>query len=432
MNLNLSGMAEVTRLTRAGRLAEAVALLQGACRMPGPSQTPDGLDRQRVRPALPSGQLTDMVPPSSRSDHWTAPGSDAGQGSGSAPTGGVPEPRAAGPMRGFLDRLKKPGSSPGLGGSASHRRQDLQASLPDGARFEEHSFINQAGRRTYKLYIPGRYRGEPLPLVVMLHGCTQSPDDFAAGTRMNEWAEKMGLLVAYPRQPSSANPSKCWNWFSAGDQLRDRGEPSLIAGITRQIMRDLAVDPRSRLCRGAVGRRRGGSDHGLGLSRSVRRDLRPLRTCMRGCPEPAFGLRRNAAGRIASDERRETSFADNRVSRRPRLHGEPGKWRPGHRPIEGGGGAAPDEQPWPVRGRDRLHTHRPRGGERAPAPGAMGAAWGRPCLVGREPCPDPTPTPVGPTQAARCCGSFAKPARRRLERRGVPSGAAVRANRRKC
>ena len=120
---------------------------------------------------------------------------------------------------------------------------NAKTSLPDGARFEEHTFANEAGRRRYKLFVPSRYCGEPLPLIVMLHGCKQSPDDFAAGTQMNELAEEQGFLVAYPGQPSSANLSKCWNWFSADDQLRDRGEPSLIAGITGQIMRELVVDP---------------------------------------------------------------------------------------------------------------------------------------------------------------------------------------------
>ncbi len=76
----------------------------------------------------------------------------------------------------------------------------------------------------------------------MLHGCTQSSDDFAIGTRMNVEAEKHGCLVAYPEQTSAANMKKCWNWFSASDQRRDGGEPSLIAGITRQVMREYSVD----------------------------------------------------------------------------------------------------------------------------------------------------------------------------------------------
>src|SRR5262249_45011176 len=78
----------------------------------------------------------------------------------------------------------------------------------------------------------------------MLHGCTQSPDDFAAGTRMNAIADEQTCLVVYPAQASEANPAKCWNWFRPGDQRRDRGEPSLIAGITREIIREYVVDPR--------------------------------------------------------------------------------------------------------------------------------------------------------------------------------------------
>jgi poly(hydroxyalkanoate) depolymerase family esterase len=116
--------------------------------------------------------------------------------------------------------------------------------VPERARFIEGIYSNPAGSRAYRLFIPGRYQGQPLPLVVMLHGCTQSPDDFAAGTRMNFIAEEQTCIVVYPEQRSEANQAKCWNWFRTADQQLGRGEPSLIAGITRQVMGDYSVDSR--------------------------------------------------------------------------------------------------------------------------------------------------------------------------------------------
>jgi len=111
-------------------------------------------------------------------------------------------------------------------------------------RFEAHQFSNGAGSRAYKVYVPAQTSHSPRAMIVMLHGCTQSADDFAAGTQMNRLAHQHNLLVVYPEQAANANASKCWNWFNPQDQLRGAGEPSLIAGITSEVAHRHAVDQR--------------------------------------------------------------------------------------------------------------------------------------------------------------------------------------------
>ena len=98
--------------------------------------------------------------------------------------------------------------------------------------------------RRYKLYIPPGHAGLCLPLVVMLHGCTQDPDDFAAGTGMNERAREQGFFVLYPAQAPAANPSRCWNWFKHTHQRRDGGEPALLAHMTRVVVDQYGLDAR--------------------------------------------------------------------------------------------------------------------------------------------------------------------------------------------
>src|SRR5688572_17751790 len=116
--------------------------------------------------------------------------------------------------------------------------------IAEGAQFVTRSFAGAAGARSYKLYVPACASEHLRGLIVMLHGCKQNPDDFSAGTAMNAVAEAHGLIVAYPSQSPSANAASCWNWFNPADQMRGSGEPAIIAGITRAIVSEFAIEHR--------------------------------------------------------------------------------------------------------------------------------------------------------------------------------------------
>jgi poly(hydroxyalkanoate) depolymerase family esterase len=230
-------MAEATRLTRTGRLAEATAMLQRTLTAV-PATTISEVDTSRAdAPIEAELRGIDTSPPSTET---AGGGATRSWRAGGEPT----TARPAAPRRPFSPHaLRVPGSMPRTAGPVRSGISDhVSSSNRASESFMEKVYTNTAGTRAYRLYIPSGYTGQAVPLVVMLHGCTQTPVDFAAGTGMNVLAESETFLVAYPEQAPSANGSKCWNWFQESDQHRDAGEPSLIAGITRQIMSEYSVD----------------------------------------------------------------------------------------------------------------------------------------------------------------------------------------------
>jgi poly(hydroxyalkanoate) depolymerase family esterase len=185
------GMSEALRLTRAGKLAEAMAAMQGTLGLPAGSRLPSG---HHIPPAM-----LHTTPRTGR----------------------------------LMDTFR---------GKVATKPEAAEAAAAPGGEIHHLHHTDPAGTRKYDLYVPTGYSGAPLPLVVMLHGGKQNAADFAAGTRMNDFAEQHMFLVAYPQQSAKANMGGYWNWFSPADQQADMGEPAIIAGITRQIMADFEVD----------------------------------------------------------------------------------------------------------------------------------------------------------------------------------------------
>ena len=236
-----AAMRHATKLTRAQNVIEATRVIQRALSGRGPDFSSD----QRT----PEGPLL-IAPPTRGTENADAseqPLQDArierGRSQASTaeqpPTGRMRRP--LGEVLKLLRQANLPNFDHGAAPFAKSRKAPLVL-VPQGAVYLARTFTCEAGSRDYKVYVPSNAEGRTLPLLIMLHGCTQNPDDFAVGTGMNRLSEEHGFIVAYPRQPTHANQSSCWNWFNIKDQMRDAGEPSIIAGITRAIMMDFNID----------------------------------------------------------------------------------------------------------------------------------------------------------------------------------------------
>ena len=217
----LDRMKRALHLTREGRMHDATAVIQDAI---GRSDAPGDAASRRTAKSRRAGPAT--------------PGGDAASASRTAES-----PRSG--TLGFdpkqlTGRLPRPNLKlhPAVRGRV--KRGGISPAVPDGSRWEWHTHAGPHGSRRYRLFVPSAGDAAK-PLVVMLHGCTQDPDDFAAGTRILEAAAERGLIVVLPEQTRQANPMACWNWFEPAHQARG-GEPGILAGIVGDVAAGEGVD----------------------------------------------------------------------------------------------------------------------------------------------------------------------------------------------
>jgi poly(hydroxyalkanoate) depolymerase family esterase len=195
----IDAMGEALSLVRQSNLAEATALIRRALSGEAAEARDSGSD---ARPPLPPAPA--VAPPR-------------------RPLGEVLRALRARPVT-------PPGAAP-----------EAEPALAFGERFLKRVHRGPAGPLSYRLYIPAHHERRDLALVLMLHGCTQNPEDFALGTRMNDLADEFGLVVAYPHQPRRANASGCWNWFDRRHQSRGSGEPAKLAGLAQALAKEFGV-----------------------------------------------------------------------------------------------------------------------------------------------------------------------------------------------
>jgi poly(hydroxyalkanoate) depolymerase family esterase len=231
-----AGMCAAMKLTQQQKLIEATRVIQGA--LSGRKRSEAPTDQMPGGRAI-EGPVIDLTAEVVEPEGMAVPG--GGARSAQALPSGI---AAWAQDMGQSIQARAHGELPRFSlDSLTRARRNKALDVPEGAQFLSRSFSCAAGSRSYKLYIPSRLKESGRVLLVMLHGGTQDGEDFAAGTRMNALAEEHGFIVAYPSQAKTANQSLCWNWFTPENQRRGKGEPAIIAGITREIVSSYDVDP---------------------------------------------------------------------------------------------------------------------------------------------------------------------------------------------